>query len=346
MKPDATCDVALNALRRCLEHVPLGELRSEPAPPEVDCLVRANLPRGQVRLILEVKTNGEPRHARDAVNTLLRARQAFPDAYPVFVAPYVSPRAATVCREAGVSYLDAAGNCSLALDTVFIERSGAPNPNVARRELRSLYYPKSERVLRVLLNHPGRAWALQDLAAAAVVSIGQAHKVKEKLLDREWVAQDAAGLRMVAPAEALDRWSANYDFSRNEVNAYYSLDLHRTETDLAGVCATLRTRCALTQFSGADRVAPHVRYQRATAYVSDRHQEVAEQLGLRPVSSGANVLLLRPYDEGVYYALHAVGATPVVSSVQLYLDLLSSPARGAEAAAHLRQQEIDPVWKF
>ncbi len=345
MKESVVCDRALDALRRCLEQAPVGEIRREPTPPEVDCLIQADLTRSRVLLMMEIKASGEPRQARDAANALLRARQALPDAYPVFVAPYVSPKAAAVCREAGVGYLDIAGNCSLALDNIYVERIGHPNPFSARRDLRSLYYPKAERVLRTLLNHPAQTWALQDLAAAADVSIGHAHKVKEKLLDLEWVAQDPGGLQMIEPMETLDRWAENYDFTRNEVHAFYSLDMPETESRLAGVCESLGTRCSLTQFSGAERVAPYVRYQRASAYVSDRHEEVARRLGLRPVSSGANVLLLRPYDEGVYYGSRIVGTSPVVSDVQLYLDLVASPARGAEAAAHLRTQEIEPAWK-
>lgn len=338
-------DRALDALRLCLGRVPLGEISWEPAPPGVDCLVRAELARAPVRLILELKASGEPRQARDAANALLRARQTLPDAYPVFVAPYVSPRAAALCQEAGVGYLDMAGNCLLALDGIFVERAGHPNPFAAQRELRSLYYPKAERVLRVLLNHPKRTWTLQDLSTAASVSIGHVHKVKEKLLDLEWVAQDKVGLRMIDPMEALDRWADSYNFSRNEASLYYSLDIFETETTLPQVCDAFGTRCALTQFSGADRVAPYVRYQRTAAYVSDYHQKIAQSLGLRPVSSGANVLLLRPYDEGVYYGSRRVNTIPVVSDVQLYLDLRSSPARGEDAAAHLRRQEIEPAWE-
>jgi hypothetical protein len=294
--------------------------------------------------MLEIKARGEPRHARDAANALLRARQTLPDAYPVFYAPYVSPKAAAVCREAGVNYLDAAGNCSLALDGVYVERVGHPNPNVGQRGLRSLYYPKAERVLRVFLNHPKRNWMLQDLAAEANVSLGHAHKVKEKLLDLEWAAQDANGLRVVEPIEMLNSWAANYDFARNKAHAFYGLDVPETERRLAEACRDLGIRCALTQFSGASRVAPHVRYLRATAYVDVQHDEVARRLGLRPVSSGANVLLLQPYDEGVYYEARTVGTSTVVSNAQLYLDLIGSPMRGAEAAAHILQQEIEPAW--
>ncbi len=36
-----------------------------------------------------------------------------PDAYGIFVAPYVCERAAAVCKEAGIGYLDLGGTCRL-----------------------------------------------------------------------------------------------------------------------------------------------------------------------------------------------------------------------------------------
>jgi hypothetical protein len=104
-------------------------------------------------------------------------------------------------------------------------------------------------------------------------------------------------------------------------------------------------RCALTGLSAAVRMAPYVRYQRATAYVPSDIESVAQRLEARAVSSGANLRLIAPYDAGVFYGVQAVEGAPVVSPAQLYLDLKGSAGRGEEAAAALLEQVIKPQWQ-
>ncbi len=67
--------------------------------------------------------NDEPQ-----VNQLRLYLPTLPDAYGVFMAPYVSPKTAEICTKEGVGYIDLAGNCRLSFDGVFIERQGIPNP--------------------------------------------------------------------------------------------------------------------------------------------------------------------------------------------------------------------------
>ena len=103
------------------------------------------------RLVCEVKSSGQPRIAREACRSLQEYVRSRNRDYPVFIAPYIAPTAAAICDQYQVRYLDFAGNCRLAFDQVYIRREGFPNPLVQRRGLRSLYSPKAERVLRVLL---------------------------------------------------------------------------------------------------------------------------------------------------------------------------------------------------
>jgi hypothetical protein len=52
------------------------------------------------------------------------------DAYGIFIAPYISPDAGKICEDAGIGYLDLAGNCLLSFETIYIRQAGAPNPKV------------------------------------------------------------------------------------------------------------------------------------------------------------------------------------------------------------------------
>jgi hypothetical protein len=270
----------------------------------------------------------------------------FPYAYGVFVAPYISPQAAKICSEEGVGYVDLAGNCRLAFGRVFIRQKGGPNPFTQRRDLRSLYSSKATRVLRVLFNNPGRRWKLQALADEAQVSLGHVANVKKLLADREWIRNEPEGFLLTEPQALLAEWTENYNYRRHRISDFYSLKTApEIEAILAETSQQEGIKYALTGFSGAARVAPFVRYQRVTAYVQDSVERIAQLLGLRKVSSGANVSLWLPYDEGVFYAAQDYNGDKVVSPVQLYLDLQGFRGRGEEAANSLFEEVIKPQWQ-
>jgi hypothetical protein len=101
----------------------------------------------------------------------------------------------------------------------------------------------------------------------------------------------------------------------------------------------------LTGLSGAARIQPGTRYTRITAYIGSIDQEIIDKIGLKEVPSGANVSLLLPYDEGVFYGIKTYEGIPVVSPVQLYLDLLDYKGRGEEAAKTIFERTIKPSWQ-
>jgi len=113
---------------------------------------------------------------------------------------------------------------------------------------------------------------------------------------------------------------------------------------LAKVCAQKGVRYALTGFSGAARLAPAVRYQRVTAFVNEGEMDLATSLDFKPVSSGANVILLVPYDKGVFYGTQVVDGVRIASPIQIYLDLMGFRGRGEEAAKVLLEKVIRPKW--
>lgn len=353
MKPSRIEQDAENALLTCLRDIPFvqvedvrGEAMQDDRRPDVT--VKLRLPDEELLLVVEVKNNGQPRVAKDAVNQLRRWLQETSGSsrpYAVLIAPYISAQTAEICSQEGVGYVDLAGNCRLSFGQVYIQREGRPNPFAEKRDLRSLYSPKAERVLRVLLNSPTRNWKMESLAEEAKVSLGQAANVKKLLNDREWIRGDKVGFRLSEPESLLTEWVENYNFRRNQVNDYYSLkSVGEIESELAEACKLEGINYALSGFSGAARIAPSVRYQRATAYV-DEIERVASLLNLKRVTSGANVTLLEAYDEGVFNGEKEFDGTRVVSPVQLYLDLKGFRGRGEEAAEAVWEEVIRRQWQ-
>jgi hypothetical protein len=341
---------AEEALRSCLGKVPFITIASIEQAPVLgkivaDFLVKLGLPGGEQSLVVEVKSNGQPRLAREAVNLLLRYRNVNIGIYGVFMAPYISPRSADICSKEGIGYIDLAGNCRLCFRQVYIEQQGRPNPFAKRRDLRSLYSPKAARVLRVLLAASQKTWKIKDLAKEADVSLGQASNVKKLMGDREWICTGPDGVALNKPEQLLAEWAENYTYRKNPVREFYSLkSITEIEAEIAQVCRQKDLKYALTGFSGAARLAPTVRYQRVTAYVEETEEDLASLLNLKEVPSGANVSLLTPYDEGVFYGVREIEGIRIACPVQIYLDLLGFRGRGEEAANVVLKRVIQPQW--
>ena len=80
------------------------------------------------------------------------------------------------------------------------------------------------------------------------------------------------------------------------------------------------------------------------AYVSTMLEDLVSLLNLKEVESGANIMLLAPYDEGVFYGTQVIDDIKIASSVQIYLDLRGYKGRGEEAAEVLLRDVIKPKW--
>jgi len=349
MKDVALPIQARKALWECLKEAPFLRVEIPRDLKQIggraDFRVRVKMPGGTMTLIVLVRNVGQPRTIREATNELLRLTSRRPECYGVVMAPYISPRAADICLEEGVGFADLAGNCLLSFGHVFISKEGKKNSFASKRHLRSLYSPQGERVLRALLSAPGKWWKVQALADTAGVSLGQTFNVKKLLVDREWVKTGDDGFRLTAPAELLSEWEENYNFGRSTVREFYTLrSIADFERMLAVFCEKDKAVYALAGFSSAARYAPMVRYQRAMAYVLGDLDDLARRLELKPVASGANVNLISPYNEGVFYGAQIKDESKVTSPLQTYLDLRKIKGRGEEAADFLMQRVIQPSW--
>jgi hypothetical protein len=347
MKIEMGEEAAFQALKESLEEIPFLQLANSPASKNAsgpDFRMGVRVQNRSLTILAEYKSSGQPRLAREAALQIKDWLDKGWGDYGVFTAPYISPDAAAVCKEAGIGYLDLAGNCLLSFETIYVHREGKPNSNIQRREQRSLYSPKAERILRVLLSRPQQNWKTETLAEAAQVSFGQVANVKKLLADREWLVPNGDGIRLKNLGAVLDEWADLYRFSRNQVMDFYTLsEVAECEYQLAESCQRQGIRYALTAFSGAARLAPAVRYQRVAAYVEGDLNALTDSLGWKPVTSGANVSLLVPYDEGVFYDSREMDGTQLVTPIQIYLDLQSYRNRGQEAAQAIRKV-IEQSW--
>jgi hypothetical protein len=339
----------LQVFRECIAVVPslgIGTIETLPGKAEPDYRVTIQGNGLDQAIYIEIKMLGTPKNIREAVNLLTIYRSKEPSIYGVVLAPFISPESAGICKQAGIGYVDLSGNCWIAFQQVFINRDNMPNQFPFKAGLSSLYSPKSERVLRVLLTFPFRAWKTVALAEEADVSLGMITHICKKLDQEEWIQKTAAGFLVSQPEKLLLDWSRNYSLRRNTpFNFYTPKSLADIETELSDVCVGMNIPYALTGFSASNRLAPIVRGQRVMAYVSQDIPAVAKQIGLKSVDSGANVTLIQPYDDGVLWKSQQIDGVQTVTPVQAYLDLKQSSGRGEEAAEFLFKEVIKTAWQ-
>lgn len=343
---------ALRRLLDLLDRVPGTSVAHQAPGPargdrRLDMVIGLSVNGQSWTLAVEVKSNGQPRNLRAALHQMRELRQGEgQDWVPILIAPYLSPEARRLCIEDGVGYLDLHGNARLAFGQIYIEREVEGAPPAERRDMKSLFRPKSAQVLRVLLRDPRRPWRVADLAEAADVSLGHVSNVRRALLDRDWARVAEDGLVVTDPDGLLDAWAEAYEAPAGQRLRYYTT-LHGAALQQA-VRGAVRAategegNAILASFSAAAWLAPYGRHASQFLYCDPGGLDhVTAELMLEPTGKGENVVIAVLADDGLFRdAISPAEGIRCTSAVQTWLDLTASGERGREAAAHLRQEML------
>lgn len=274
----------------------------------------------------------------------------------VFAAPHVSPRLAELCESKGWSWFDLSGNCHLRIPgLIHIHHTGNAPVHVTRKPKANLGSREAARVVRTLLSpvFVGRKWTQRSLKIACrpKVSLGLVNKMVRYLREEkylEMVPDD--GFRVADPLKLLVAWRDAYRFDQHERLGFFTLlqgsKLHEA---LAWLGHDFEDHIAYAGFSAAEFQAPHVRQAKTWLYVSGHLVEAFRaKLGVKPVASGENLVVLVPSDSGVFFTPEepmAGDRLPCTNEVQTYVDLWHCGGRGQEAAEALLEQRVKPLWR-
>jgi hypothetical protein len=150
------------------------------------------------------------------------------------------------------------------------------------------------------------------------------------------------------PRSLIEDWVLYYDHKKNEVNNFFCLA--QGPEEILNILKKLEipesANYALAYHAGAYLVSPHAIFNEVHIYVSDKKSLnfFIEQLKLKPVERGANVILLYPYyKHSAFYGKRKIQGLWVVSDIQLYLDLYKYPLRGLEQAEHLYEKHLKKI---
>lgn len=258
------------------------------------------------------------------------------------VSAYLGERSRELLAEGGASYADATGNMRVVVSSpaIFLEGAGAErDPSPPRRPLQSLRGAAAGRVVRALVELK-LPLGVRELATMAATPLGSVSRVVNFLETEALLMRDAKKRIVAVDAVALLlRWAKDYELTRN--NELYKLLEPRGLPALWPKLDRL-PRYAVTGSTAGPGIAPT---RIAMIYVDDP-DAAASSLNLVPAEAGANVWLLRPYDEIVFERTRSrpvVGGegrveVVTVSAAQAAVDLLSSPGRGPQEAEALLEK--------
>lgn len=319
----------------------------------VDALVELRAPDGsRVLLLIEAKRQLVTRDVANALEQLeLVRKQMDRDAcvVPMLIARYLSTSTRERLEQRGAAYADATGNLRLVLDrpALFLRDVGASRDpwRGPGRPRGSLKGPPAARVVRALVDF-SPPFTVPDLIRRSGASTGATYRVIE-LLERETLIErrPRGPIAIVDWRTLLERWSQDYGFQQSN-----TITSHLQPRGLPALLQALRSTpnlpYTLTGSLAAERFAPYSPPRLATIYV-DRIDQAAEQLGLRPVDSGANVLLAAGDYDIVFERTQDIDGLRIAAPSQIAVDLLTAPGRGpTEGQALLDWMEVnEPAWR-
>ncbi len=210
----------------------------------------------------------------------------------------------------------------------------------------NIFSDKSSLVLRALLADPLKQWRIPDLAGKGL-SPAQVINVIDVLEDNGWLRRHRAWrdyyIQLTHPEELLKEWANVYNFDWNG-RAHYQVYRKDLVKDIADCLKSLNVKFALTMISGARLVAPYVDQQIEHIYLdTDKTAgnkvlyELERRLHLPSAKGTGSLCFAVPYyRSSVFSETREVDGLPVVSNLQLYLDLFNHPMTGRDQADWLR----------
>jgi hypothetical protein len=142
----------------------------------------------------------------------------------------------------------------------------------------------------------------------------------------------------------IDLWTRQYDWRKN-AQLVFAAPIGDPARFLRRLPKMLpKRRWALTMQAGASLLAPHSTWDKVHIYVdvaSPRDlPSIGASAGWLPDPTGQVVMMGPYYDDAVWVDLQVVRDLPVVSTLQLILDLWHYPVRGREQAEHLLETHL------
>ena len=306
------------------------------------------------RIAVPIEESLEPRDVPGFLKPLERTDKCAVDTV-VVTAPFVSPMTRDRLAERKVGWFDITGNLRLNLDrpSVFFDRVGAsrnPFPEQADRRQKSLRGAASARIVRSLLVCELPV-GVRELAIKAGTGVATSARVLD-LLVREGVIDrsDLGEVIAVRKRALINRWTNDYGLMTS--NRVTPMLAPRGVDNALARLAKINETYVVTGSAAARAYLPNGKLPVApviflTIYTTDL-TALAREIGARKVERGANILLVRPFDDIVITGARTISDVNYAAPEQVIADLLTGQGRSTEEAGQLINvlTSHDPGWNL
>jgi hypothetical protein len=298
-------------------------------------------------LLVEVKRKVSPRQVVEAAARLAEAARESQVAGVLLISDFLSDLSRKRLRTADVNYFDLTGNVWIVLERpgLMIDTHGADHdPSPSRRGTRSLKGAKAARIVRALCDTRPPI-GVRELARLTESNPGYVSRVLDFLGSEDLIQRGKAGqVAEVNWQDLIRRWSQDYSITRTHRSV-----LCLSPRGLDFVTDRLRAYkkvYALTGSLAAPSEASVAASRLLSCYVDDLEQ-AAGILEVRETETGANVLLLEPFDRVVYDRVRTEDGLKKVALSQCVVDLLTGGGRGPKEADALLEwmTENEDDWR-
>lgn len=330
----------------------------------------------KVRVYAEIKQAISPRQLEDIAPWIARLKAIEKDAAFAILSPALSEQAQSLCIQAGIDFLDLAGNISINVPGKFVlqrtgQRSKSSVESVGGPREVNVFSGRFSRVLRVLLQQP-RAWTLSEIASELDrqsnanpiiskvasgqlaeskfrISLGSISKALASLEEQLLIRRRNAAALVPEPQRLLKVWADKYR-ERYRWRLRQSFRLKQPlGKKLNSVSRVLRQAglksFAITGSAAASLRAPLVDIEIVDIFLPALTVARPKTEKLPPADEGPEIRFIEPYDFGVFLYSSIENGIPVVSNIQAYLDLYARGGRDQKQADYLLQKTIEPMWK-
>lgn len=332
----------------------LGARRGEGGrgDPGFDAMLELEAPDGaSIRLVVEVKRSLVGRDVDRLSSRLLQATGRWgPEAVPLVVSTFLSDPVRQALAAGGINYLDATGNLYLQSrrPALFLRDVGAAkDPWRSRGRPRgSLRGEPAALVTRALVDFRP-PYSVPDLVRLSGSSNGATYRVVEFLAEEALLRRDDKGRVLdVSWRALLELWSRDYSFyTTNQLSGYLApRGIERVVDALRGSVAAQADaedgrsdqalRYVVTGSFAAGAYAPYAPTKLLTLY-ADSRDSLSGVLGLRPVDTGANVMIAQATYAAVFRRCQNWQGVWITAPSQTAVDLMTGPGRNPAEAQEL-----------
>ena len=341
-----------------LPEISVESVSFEAGPP--DLTMTLNVAGRRVALYGELKSNCSPLRIAQIAPWLRQLKQGRPDAGVAIVCPNLSPESQRICIENGIDFIDLAGNVSIRIPgSLYIYRTGRKrSPEAESPLLRDPFSGRASRILRVLLEKP-RPWRTGEIAEELrkgsqlfgpfdfEVSIASVSKTLKSLTEQLLIRRQDSAVVVAEPKKLLLRWAEKYR-ERYKWRMRSSFKIRNPFGDeLSEVSQGLREEAGFFAFTGvaaASREAPYVDLSTIDVLIPGEAATMLRSIEPK-TANGADLRIIIPYDLGVFLYSRNIAGIPIVSPVQIFLDLYARGGRDIKQAEYYLSTVLEPRWK-